>query len=81
MPPENRLGSIQLAITRAQYLTQELVRRSQDRQTRSIIAMTLAITIMTFIIMVATPEWSQAPVHAWQAIQSLLTHAWQAIGL
>jgi len=43
--------------------------------------MTLAITIMTFIIMVATPEWSQAPVHAWQAIQSLLTHAWQAIGL
>jgi hypothetical protein len=44
---QNRLGGIQLAIIRAQYLTEELARRNQDRQTRWIIAMTAVIMVAT----------------------------------
>lgn len=61
---QNRRGGIELAIIRAQYLTQELARRSQNRQTRWISIMTAAITVMTLVIMAATiwpiwPEWVQ----------------------
>jgi hypothetical protein len=74
---QNRRGGIELAIIRAQYLTQELARRSQNRQTWLIIIMTAVITVMTLIIMVVTiwPEWDQSPAH------SLLTRASQVIDL
>jgi hypothetical protein len=62
-------------IATAQYYMQELARRTQDRQTKSIIAMTKAIknmtaivTIMTAVIMVATlvtiwPDYLQPLAH------------------
>jgi hypothetical protein len=75
--PPTRRGGIELAIIRAQYLTQELARRSQNRQTRSIIIMTFAITVMTLVIMAATiwPQWVQS------TAQSLMIRASQAIDL
>jgi hypothetical protein len=67
-------------IATAQYYMQELARRTQDRQTKSIIAMTKAIknmtaivAFMTFVIMVATiwimvatiwPDWLRPVVHS-----------------
>ena len=68
-------GGVELAIFRAQYLAQELVRRSQNRQTRWIIAMTAVIMIMTAAIMAGTicPQWVQS------TAQSLLIRASQAI--
>lgn len=64
-------------IARAQYLTQELARRTQDRQTRWIIAMTAAITVMTLAIMVATIPWLD-----WlRAANSLWIRASQVIDL
>jgi hypothetical protein len=61
---QNRRGGVELAVIRAQYLTEELARRGQNRQTRWIIAMTAAITIMTLVIMVATiwPDWLRTAV-------------------
>ena len=71
----NPKGGMQLIIIAAQYLTDELARRNQSRQTCTIIIMTLAITAMTLAIMVQTiwPGWIQS------AAQSLLIHASQAI--
>jgi hypothetical protein len=64
-------------IARAQYLTQELARRTQDRQTRWIIAMTALITVMTLAIMVATIPWLD-----WlRAADSLWIRASQVIDL
>jgi hypothetical protein len=72
---QTRRGGVELAIIRAQYLTQELAHRSQNRQTRWIIIMTAAITLMTLVIMVATiwPQWVQSTVGL------LLAHAGQFI--
>jgi uncharacterized membrane protein YoaK (UPF0700 family) len=42
---------MQLVITAVQYLSQELARRNQDRQTSWIIVMTAVITFMTFVMM------------------------------
>jgi hypothetical protein len=52
-------------IAKAQYFTQELERRNQNRQTWAIIAMTAAIVIMTLAIMVQTiwPDWVQSISH------------------
>jgi hypothetical protein len=59
-------------IAKAQYFTQELERRSQDRQTWAIIAMTAAIVIMTAVITAMTavimvqtiwPDWIQSISH------------------
>jgi hypothetical protein len=74
---QTRLGGVELAIVRAQYLRDELARRNQNRQTRWIIAMTAVITVMTAVIMVVTiwPEWDQSPAH------SLLICASQVIDL
>jgi hypothetical protein len=65
-------------IAKAQYLTQELARRSQNRQTWAIIAMTAVITAMTAVIMAATiwPDWAQShaqslPIRASQVIDRL----------
>ena len=73
----NPKGGMPLVITAVQYLSQELARRNQDRQTRWIIAMTAAITGMTAVIVVATiwPEWLQS------TAQSLLIRASQVIDL
>ena len=43
-------GGVELAIFRAQYLTQELVRRTQNWQTGAIIVMTALIMAMTLVI-------------------------------
>jgi hypothetical protein len=58
----NPKGGFEAVLAAAQYLGEELTRRSQNRQTGWIIAMTAAITFMTLVIMVATvaPEWVQA---------------------
>ena len=60
----NQRGGIELAMFRVQYLTQELVRRDQAKQTESMIAQaeavkvyTIAIGIMTVVIMLVT-VWS-----------------------
>jgi hypothetical protein len=53
----NPKGGMQLVIMSAQYLTEELARRNQDRQTKAIIWMTAVITIMTGVIMAATIPW------------------------
>ena len=67
---------------RMQYLTQELVRRDQDKQTNAIIRMTRAMMIMTLVITFMTivttvetiwPHWVQSAVH------SLLIRASQVI--
>jgi hypothetical protein len=50
----NDRGGIELAITRARYIQDELARRTQNRQTGWIIAMTAAITIMTLVVTVGT---------------------------
>ena len=49
-----RGGGVELAIIRAQYLRDELARRSQNRQTRWIIGMTAAMTILTLVITIMT---------------------------
>jgi hypothetical protein len=65
-------GGTQLVIISAQYLGEELARRSQNRQTRLIIGMTAVITIMTLATTAATvwhPEDVRSTVHSlWQAI-------------
>jgi hypothetical protein len=70
-------GDDAVIIAAVQYYTQELARRSQNRQTRWTI-MTAAITIMTAVIMVATicPQWHQSI-----AQKSLLIRAAQVIDL
>jgi len=75
---QNRRGGIELAIIRAQYLREELARRSQNRQTRWIIFMTAAITVMTAFIMAAT-LWPPEVVRS--AVHSLLIGASQVIDL
>jgi hypothetical protein len=76
----NPKGGMQLVIIAAQYLTEELARQNQDRQTKAIIWMTAVITIMTGVIMVATIPWEW-----WDwlrsAIHSLLIWASQVIDL
>jgi hypothetical protein len=71
---------------RAQIFMQELARRTQDRQTTSIIAMTKSIknmtaivTIMTAVIMMATMA-SIWPDYLRPAAQWLWLRAWQVIG-
>jgi hypothetical protein len=68
--PKNnsRRGGADLMIIRALYLTQELARRQQDRQTKTMISLTnavnrytIGIVVMTVVIMVVT-VWSA--VHA-----------------
>jgi hypothetical protein len=75
---QNRRGGIELAIIRAQYLREELARRSQNRQTRWIIFMTAAITVMTAFIMAAI-LWPPEVVRS--AVHSLLIGASQVIDL
>ena len=67
---QNRRGGVELAIVRAQYLRDELARRSQNRQTWLIIIMTAVITIMTAAIMVETiwPDWFQSTAESLQAL-------------
>ena len=67
---QNRRGGVELAIVRAQYLRDELARRSQNRQTWLIIIMTAVITIMTAAIMVETiwPDWLQSTAESLQAL-------------
>jgi hypothetical protein len=78
----NPKGGMQLVIIAAQYLAQELAHRSQNRQTKAIIWMTVAITVMTAFIMAGTiwpdgewVEWVQSTAH------SLLIYASQVIDL
>jgi hypothetical protein len=62
----DKTGSgVQLAIIRAQYVRDELARRTQNRQTCLMIIMTFVITAMTAVIMLATvdPEWVQSAAH------------------
>jgi hypothetical protein len=62
-------GGVELAIVRAQYVRDELARRTQRSQTRWISIMTFVITAMIAVIMIATvcPEcpkqWAQSAVH------------------
>jgi hypothetical protein len=79
---QNRRGGIELAIIRAQYLRDELTRRSQNWQTGSIIAMTAVITVMTGIIMAAPPDVVRSTVCSWlTTVHSLLIRALQVIDL
>lgn len=50
----NRRGGAQIAIVRVEYLTQELVRRDQAKQNCLLIGLTVAIGIMTLVIMLVT---------------------------
>ena len=56
----NPKGGMQLVITAVQYLSQELARRNQDRQTSWIIVMTAVITFMTFVMM-GVALWEHLP--------------------
>jgi hypothetical protein len=60
-------GGITDVLATAEYLRDELARRSQNRQTRSIIAMTIIITAMTAITTAAVV----AP-HRFQALAGRL---------
>ena len=74
----NPKGGMQLVIMSAQYLTEELARRNQDRQTKAIIWMTAVITVMTAVIMVATIpwEWVQSTIHALLICASQVIDLW-----
>lgn len=73
-------GGVELAIIRAQYLRDELTRRSQNRQTGWIIAMTAVITVMTAVVMVAT-AWPETFRYLQSAVHSLLIRAPQVLDL
>jgi hypothetical protein len=77
---QNRRGGVELTIVRAQYLRDELARRYQDQQTRWIVRMTVAITLMTAIIMVAT-AWPETFRLMQSGASSLLIRASQVIDL
>jgi hypothetical protein len=53
---------MEIAAFRLQYLTEELARRNQDWQTRLIIGMTVAITLMTVVTIapIVAPKWVEA---------------------
>ncbi len=56
----NPKGGMPVVIMSAQYLTEELARRNQDRQTKAIIWMTAVITGMTFVMM-GVALWEHLP--------------------
>ena len=61
-PIHNRRGGTQIAIVRVEYLTQELVRRDQAKQNSLLTGLTVAIGIMTLVIMLVT-LWPEVRPH------------------